>query len=165
MPLQIGHKWSYMIRSGMRSRVETLEVTLSIAVAGVKGWQLEGPMGISRLAWKNKTLYVDQVPGTCFSPPIPLLDMQHPKGTWHWKGFLTQGHKTIECTAEIEQIPEKYTLGMRQYPTLKTTLTMKMPQKNTELITWFVDNIGILCQKQYTNHRLDCSMEYMSGPR
>jgi hypothetical protein len=163
-PIKPKSAWSYVYRSGLQSHVVQVEASRPLSVAGQQGWSLSGPGGESRVAWDRHLLYFQLMAGTSFIPALPILDAKNPKSNRAWRGtVLFQGSRT-QATATIEQLPDRYKIGVRPYDSLKVTVYLRMPQTQIELMTWFAKDIGIIAQQQRTNNFLDVAYEYLSGP-
>ena len=164
MPLKKGNAWTYTVRTGLQTTVQVLKVEKPIAVNSVQGWILNGPMGESRVAWKSGILLAEQLPGTVFSPALPLLDAKKLDSTRRWHGTVLSMGRPLECTAEIVQGPDQYVISGHSFSVLKVVVNLHVPQKSIELVTWFAEGIGILSQQQRSQGYLECALEYLSGP-
>ncbi|HRF58407.1 MAG TPA: hypothetical protein PLH94_00670 [Fimbriimonadaceae bacterium] len=163
-PLEVGHRWSYAVRGGFLSRVEDVQVVRSMSVAGTSGYEIRGPTGVSRLAWKGNVLVAESLPGMRFSPPLPMLDPSHPTQAMLWKGLMTSPTAVLDAEARIVPKAEKLTLGGRRYETLHVAATIRAEGRGIEIQTWFAPGIGILRQEQRSNDNLVRSLEYLAGP-
>ncbi len=163
-PLKKGNVWNYTVRTGLQTKVQTLTVEKPIAICSARGWHLTGPMGESRVVWKNGVLFVEQLPDTLFSPPLPLLSAIQIQSKRVWKGQVYYMGKNLDALAEIEQGPDQYIIGGQSFSVVKVLMNLQLPQKKIELTTWFSEGIGILSQQQRSQGYLDCSLEYLSGP-
>jgi hypothetical protein len=165
-PLKIGNEWSYSISNGFSSSVEPLKVVRSVPVADVNGFELQGPMGMSRLAWRGSTLYASVLPNTRFAKPIPLVVSNEPKAVRSWDGTMEAAGKTVNVSATLKQNPESIDVGTHKFDAIKAVLTIDVatPKGTIELETYYAKGIGILKQVQRTNGKLDVGLEYLSGP-
>lgn len=166
-PLKVGNEWSYNVRGGLAQFVEPLKVTKEISTAGVRGFEVAGPMGASRLAWKDGTLVASAMPNMRVaegSSGIPLVVEGVRKVQRSWEGQVEFLGRTQAATAILVQEPEALSLGGKRYDTIKTNLQLKMPQRTVELITWFARGIGPVRQEQRTNGAWDVGLEYLGGP-
>lgn len=133
-------------------------------MAEAPGWELTGPMGPSRLAWKNGKLWAEELAGTRYDPAVVLLDARSGEATATWSGLVSVGAKALPATARLEQVREEQTLAGRTYKTLRATLTLEFDEGRTELITWYSQGIGPLRQEQRDDGVLTHAIEYQSGP-
>jgi len=83
MPLEVGRKTTYVIRTGFAGRVEPVEITRKLPVADVEGVELTGALGTARLAWKRGVLYADSTANGRFAPSLPLLAEDRRMRSWH----------------------------------------------------------------------------------
>lgn len=163
-PLEAGMQWTYSVRSGLSSRVEQLRVAMSVSVAGVQGWELSGPMGASRVAWRGNKLMLEEVPGTRFAPAVPILLGDPRTAKWDWSGLVTTFGRATEGSGVIEQSPEQLTVAGRSFKTIRSTFSLDLPGKQIVIVTWFAEGVGVLRQEQRANGYLERALEYVSGP-
>jgi hypothetical protein len=177
-PLEPGQTWTYNIRADLATYVEEVKVTRRVAVAGVQGFELGGPLGYSRVAWKGGVLLADSLPNTGVSPPLPLLvpgdpntlseeakkDGAKPQPVRRWQGFVESRGKKIPAKATLYQEEATLTIEPRKHQTIKTTIRMFVAGKTLELVTWYADGMGPLRQEQHTDGLQDISMEYIASP-
>lgn len=156
MPLDIGKVWTYEIRLGIPKRVEQIKVTRKTAVGGVIGVELEGPLGISRIAWRDDQLIADAGAHARFDPPIPLLDARQKVVPWH--GRLTTVSTPRPASALITTIKEDLSWKGRKRAVTHSTVAVQLPDKKITLDTWFLAGVGIVKQEQRTGVRLDNTM-------
>src|SRR4051812_5776034 len=86
MPLSVGNEWTYTVSNGFSERVQNVKVTRRVPVAGTQGFELQGPTGMSRMAWKGNTLYASVLPNARLLKAVPLLIANDPKATMAWHG-------------------------------------------------------------------------------
>ena len=164
MPLKPGHEITYLVRTGLAARVEPVRVVRSLPVAGVNGAELSGPLGTSRLAWKDGVLVADSTTHGRFSPPLPLMSNDGKDRVWDGHvetlGRVQPGH------AKLTQTKETLSLGSRRIFTTKATLTLELPESNgrIELVSWFQPTVGLVQQEQRTNGQLVLQLQLLSGP-
>lgn len=166
-PLDDGHEWSYSVRGSLAEFVEPVKVLRRLPVAGVDGFELGGPLGTCRVAWKGNTLYATALAGLSVaegSPPLPLLVGDGADRRLDWKGKLLVAGKGVQASASLEQKPVNLSLPGRQYATLHTKLTVRTPEATVEVLTWYAEGIGPLRQEQRTNGAWDVGLEYLGGP-
>lgn len=163
-PMEIGHRWTYSARAGFLSRVEDIRVVGSLSVAGARGFELVGPMGVSRLVWKEGTLLAEDLPGTRFSPAAPLLVGRSTKASRSWRGIVRTMAGEREATGSLVQATDSLTIAGRTYDTRRTTLTIEGLGPRLELQSWFSEGIGLLRQEQRVGDQLVRSIEYLAGP-
>ncbi len=148
MPLEVGRKWTYDVNAGLVSRIEPLAVTRETAVAGVRGYELAGPLGVSRLGWNGDSLLVDSFANARFTPAIPILNSQLKDA--HWHGRLESLGVVQPASASLIHKKVSLSFHSRQTPAVLTILSVKLPDRTMELQTWFSEGIGILRQEQRT---------------
>ncbi|MBS1720683.1 MAG: hypothetical protein JST35_09580 [Armatimonadetes bacterium] len=163
MPLAVGNTWSAHSRDSFRELVESIKVTRSISVAGVSGFELSGPLGVSRIAFRDGRLVADQLGITRFSPPIPLL-LPGPSAQTAWTGTVASPAGSESTEARLDQIEDKLEIDGKKVNTTKTVLTFKIRGKDLELTTWFRAGIGIARQEQRLDGKLIVSFDTISGP-
>src|SRR5580658_8406313 len=111
MPLQVGKSWTYRIVSGLDSRVESVKVVRPVAVDGVEGVEINGPLGISRLAWNRNSLVAESTGSLRFRPALPLLARD--QASQRWTGWVTWLGRDVAATAQTTQKPRSLTLNSR----------------------------------------------------
>ncbi len=164
MPLEIGNKWSYYVRTALQSRVENLEVIKQMPVADTTGYLLESESGILQLAWKKNILYLQETPAIRFIPAIPWIDTKNENSEREWKGNILFLGKEYPLSINIQQEKTPYNHNGTKVKSIRSTLHFEHNEKSIELITWFLPEIGIVEQQHRTNQILDISQEYLSGP-
>jgi len=163
LPLRTGTEWTYRVRSGFDLRIELVRVTGPIAVAGGDGWQLNGPMGESRLAWREGVLLAEQLPGTRFAPAIPLLRVTDLSGKF-WQGFVSANGHTQSAQADLRMVQESLMLAGRKRQALRSTVTLNLKPTALVLDSWFVADIGIVRQELRRGDALVRAMDWVAGP-
>lgn len=170
MPLRVGNEWSYDVKTGLPESVAALKVTREVPVAGTTGYELDSPMGISRMAWKGETLIASVLGNSRFSPPLSLLNSIEERQTTKWDGRMYSHGKTYEYKASLSQEPTPLTREGRKYQAVMTTLLLRLPDRELEIQTWYAPGYGILNQVQRTRSgsesvgRFDVELDYLSGP-
>lgn len=165
MPLSAKASWKVQVRAGLRSSVSDLKVTTRDAVAGVSGWRLSGPGGDSRLAWKNGDLVADQLSGTRFLPPLPMLRPNlAEKAKVEWSGMIQTAHMSFPAKAVLTQAPDELTISGRKETAICATLDVAVRGKTTSIATWYVRGIGIARQEEHQDGELLRAMDYVLGP-
>lgn len=170
MPLRVGNEWSYDVKTGLPESVDKVKVTREVPVADTVGFELSGAMGLSRMAWKGETLVASVLGNSRFSPPLPLLNSIEEKQTTKWKGRMYSQGRTYEATATLSQEPTPLTREARKYQAVKTTLLIRLNDRELEVQTWYAPGVGILNQVQRTRTgdesvgRFDVELDYLSGP-
>ena len=159
-PLEMDRSWTYDVRSGLATFVVDVKVTKKVPVGSSYGYQLEGPLGMTRLAWSGNRLISDNLPNTRIGPPITLLAPGETKPIL-WQGFIETMGKSNSAKATLTQKVEKLQHGSRKYDTIKATLEIKTDDRKIELITWYAPDMGPLRQEQRTNDVLDVAMKYL----
>ena len=169
-PLEVGRSTTYVVRTGMVEFVAPIEVKGRLSVAGVDGYELGGPLGTYRVAWKDGVLVAERLSGTRFRPAIPMLVAGAAPVTRSWKGAIGFAGEVAQATAELEQKPATITLGTKKYDCTEVRIVAKMPSREVELVTHYGKGIGILRQEQRGsdssdpgNKKLYLGMEYLAG--
>lgn len=162
-PLETGRKWSYSVRGGLSSRVESIRVVGPIAVDGRPGWRLAGSLGVAAMAWTPDALVAEQVPGTRFSPALPIL-YRSPERAATWRGMITWMNGVAEAGADIAQEPVTIDIGGRKMKVTQVRHRFTMPNGLSELVSWYAPGIGLVRQQQRDGDRLVRSLEWLSGP-
>ncbi|HRJ97339.1 MAG TPA: hypothetical protein PLL78_11705 [Fimbriimonadaceae bacterium] len=163
-PLEVGNRWTYSVRAGFLSRVEDVRVERALSVADARGFELTGPMGVSRFVWKEGTLLAEDLPGTRFSPAVPLLVGGSVKASRNWRGIVRTMAGEREARGTLVQASDSLTIAGRGYDTRRTTLTVEGLGPRLELQSWFAEGIGLLRQEQRIGDQLVRSVEYLAGP-
>ena len=163
-PLRVGQKWTYSVLTGLYTRVEDVSVAREVSVAGVEGYELAGPLGISRIAWKDGVLVADALANSQFEPELPLLVAGEESARRSWTGTLSAMGSKVAAKAEMVQSTENRQIGGKSVRARKVVITLRGEKNTVELITWYVADVGPLMQEQRTNGRLDVSLEALSAP-
>jgi len=156
-PMKVGRHWTYQVRAGFDRKVESLQVIRPLTVASADGFELSGPLGVSRLAWKHGTLYADSAANAGFNPPLPMLvpgvDLakEIPRQVAVWHGRVIVMGKEQPGSAVLTERTESLDLGARKVPTILATLQMQVPGGKIELRSWYQEGIGLVQQEQRTN--------------
>ncbi len=160
MPMAKGNKWSYRVQGAFDSRVDDVSVGRSVAVGGVRGWELVGDLGTTTLAWSGQTLVASEICGQRFDPPIPLYA---PKSVT-WKGTVETAGRTYpgDATLGVSRAKEKF--AGKPVTAVTSTLSLTLRKQKVVLTSTFLDGVGLLHQEQRTGDRRDRYMEYLSGP-
>ena len=130
---------------------------------GTTGFELAGPMGVSRLAWKDGVLLAKQTANARFEPPIPLVTVDGKDRKW--SGRMESLGKFSQATAELIQKKEKIEVGSRQVQTVFTVLTVRKDGGTIELSSWFQPGVGLVQQEQRTGGKLILRMEMLGQPQ
>ncbi len=164
MPLEVGRSTSYEVKHGLVKNVEAVTVTSEVPLMGRTGYELSGPLGVSRLVWKDGVLYASQTANAVFNPPIPLVSLDgKPR---RWTGTLQALEVISEATAELQQKRVKgVRLRSRKVDATLATLTVTMPRGSIELQSWFQPGVGLIQQEQRTGNVLVLRMEMLGGPK
>ena len=162
MPLQVGKSWTYRVVSGLDSRVESVKVVRPVAVDGVEGVEINGPLGISRLAWKSNSLVTESTGSLRFRPALPLLARN--QSSQNWTGWVTWLGREIPATAQTTQKSKSLTLNSRSIESTESDVVLQLPSRAIHLTTWFESGVGIVRQEQHTGYTLDIGLELIEGP-
>lgn len=163
-PLRQGAEWTYQVRSGFVSRIETVRATKQVPVGGSLGWLLESPVGDSRVAWSGDRLLAAELAGTRFVPPVPMLSFSDRPSSGEWQGLATVAGRTFGGTAKLLQTKARFPLGSKVVTGIHATLRLDVPTGPIEVWSWYVDGIGLVRQEQRDRSGLARSLEYVKGP-
>jgi hypothetical protein len=163
-PLKVGNQWSYMVVTDFSQGVQTVKCQKSVPVAGTKGYELSGPMGISRLAWKGNTLYATALPNARLYKAIPMLIANDPKATTTWHGQLQNLGVMQKAEATLTQSTDMIDVGSKKFDTIKATLTVKSAGKDIVVETWYAKGVGPIRQTQRTGDKLNVKVDLLGGP-
>ena len=164
MPSDVGTTWTYKVRTGFGAQhVADATISKRLSVTGTEGFEIAGPLGATRMAWKDGTLWAQNFGNAQALPALPLLRVDHqPVG---WKGTLETTAGQEKASAQLTHETENRENAGRTTRTLGAQLVVKRPRSTTTLITWFAEGIGIVKQEQRTDGELDLSLDWVSGPR
>ncbi len=162
MPMKIGSQTSYVVRYGLDSKVEPVKVVREVPIAGVTGYELAGPLGVSRLAWKDGVLLAAATTNARFDPPIPLLAVDGKDRTW--SGTVESLGKKQAATATLVHKSEKIELISKKVDTTLSTLTLSLPKGTVELSSWFQSGVGLVQQEQRTGPVVVVRLEMVRRP-
>lgn len=156
--MKVGKHWTYQVRAGFDRRVAEVRVLRPLTVASVDGFELVGPLGVSRVAWKQGTLVADSTVNAQFSPPIPLLvpssdlakDVAKQVATWH--GRVVVLGKVRPASAILTERTDKVEQGSQKVSAILATLTVTLqnPGSKIELLSWYREGTGLVQQEQRT---------------
>jgi hypothetical protein len=164
MPLKVGTKWSYSVSTARRQSTPNIVVDRALAVGNGPGFELSGPLGLTRMAWNGRLLVASQLAGTGFKPPIPMLDPSLPEKPVVWNGEIRGPLSSAPAQATLtHEMSTTLLAGVRQ-PAIKTTLSLKLSGHHLDLLTWWVRGIGIAEQTQRTDGVQDVELSWLSGP-
>ncbi len=149
--------------SGLVERVETVSVLRPRSCFGVQGWEIGGVLGISVLAWKDHILWAQELAGTSFDPPLPLL-LGEAAGKKTWSGIVSSGGKSMVATATLDQAPSSFTLAGRKILAKKVIVTLVMPRRTVTTESVYGESFGLLSQRQQENGVVTRSLAYVAGP-
>lgn len=161
--METGRSWTYHARGGFVGYVEPVSVVRPLAVAGSPGFEIQGPLTSARLAWRDGRLLAEQVGGTRYAPPVPLLAQEGEKSI-DWSGRAQVLNVGLGAKGTLTQDKEKLDLGGRQVETRVSTLLLEMPRRRVEIRTWFAKGIGIVRQTQHTNGIQDVAIDLVRWP-
>ncbi len=165
MPLKSGEHWAYVVRNARQSLVGDVDVARQVAVDGVMGWELHGPSGISRLAWKNGTLVASILSGTRYSPPLVLVIPNSVGKTLNWKGTVFTPLHSFPAVATMTWQSQDVQLGGKIFHTVRQNCQLNLSSgTQIALTTWFSSQVGIVRQEQRTNGVQVLALERLSGP-
>lgn len=162
MPLEVGRSTSYVVKFGFDSRVEPVRIRRHVAVAGVDGYELAGPLGVSRLAWNGGTLYADEAVNASFQPSLPLLAEDRKEHVWHGR-VISMGNEN-PATAKLTHQDAEVVVGGRKLKTVQATLLVTMPKGTIQLDSWYAPGVGLVQQEQRTNNVRIVQLQMVTAP-
>lgn len=158
MPLRVGSSATYEVKFDLDKEVAPIKTVARVPVAGVEGYELAGPLGVSRVAWKGNTLYADRAANAAFEPSMPILTEDAKPRTW--RGVVTTMGKRLNATATLEvKEPTKKNASettvlvgnVNEVKAYKATLTITLPKGTLVLDSWYSVGLGLVKQEQRTN--------------
>lgn len=161
-PTQVGSHHEYVIKNGMAVYVEAIRATKEVAVAGSRGVELGGPMGISRVAWKDGTLYASLLGGTRFVPPIPILVAAAPDKAITTKTMAETEGVQRQARVTLVHSKEKIKIGTRDVETVRTLLTLNTDANVITVETHYADGSGMVRQQQHVDGQFDLSLDLLN---
>lgn len=164
-PLEVGHVVTVEVRTGLGvSGIEQMTVTRELSVAGTQGYELSGPRGTSRLAWKGNTLVAEAFPNVRFDPPVEILVSGDKTAVRHWKGSVFHLGIATDAVATLTQSEVDDRLGSRKVKALQTVLKIEMGDQTIEITSAYMPQVGLLRQRQTTNGRFDVALATLGSP-
>lgn len=166
-PLEKDRSWTYNVISGLANYVVDVRVTGQVPVGSAQGYRLEGPLGVSRVAWEGDRLITDCMPNTRLSPPLTILAPKAKKPV-QWQGFVETMGQSTSAKARLTQEQAKLKIGTQTYDTILAIVNIKAGSKNIELKTWYAPEIGPVLQEQRTGDgkevaELDVALHYLGS--
>jgi len=159
MPLVTGKSWRYVVKTPLRSGTYRIRVNGETRVGLERGYLLESESGDTKMAWSKNSLYVSQMGGIEFNPPLVLLKPSEEKTSWTYTGTIKTPFTEEHSKIRIVQEPTELKIGGISHPTLLVTLTMRFQKQDIEWKNWFERGKGILRQEQRNNGRFAMSLE------
>ncbi len=166
-PMKVGQHWTYEVRSGFDIRVESIKVLRPLTVAGADGFELSGPLGVSRLAWRGDELWADRSANVQFVPSLllfrPSVDLSVDKskkddpiyqrygaevGQWEGK-VIVMGHERT-ASAKLYERQESVEIKARKVSAILATLKLTIDRHDVELKSWYQQGVGLVQQEQRT---------------
>ena len=161
VPFAVGDHWDYRFRTGLERETGRIEVAREVPVAGGVGWELRGPMGVSRLGYAGDRLVADQLGGAFLTPPLPIgLPL---KSRALWRGWVVSPKGRQPAKATIEADESKPEIMGRKRVLNRTVVTLRVDGRKIELATYYAPGDGIIRQDQRTDERLDLALERIGG--
>lgn len=160
--MKLGSRSTYTVRTGFGASVAPIRMSRALSVAGVPGYETEGPLGRSRLAWFGGELLAERFVGARFVPPITILVRNEKEAQRKWKGRFESPEGVHQAEARLEQSAAKFRIGSKQFDAVKTRLQVWWPGHRSEVLSWYADGTGLLRQEQRTDGELKVSLELLS---
>lgn len=161
--MHVGARWSYSISGKLEQSIAEVRVLREVSVDGAKGFLLSGPMGESRLAWKDDRLLLGRSPNCVFEPAIPILVQTAGDVRRKWSGKLRGIWGEEPAEAILDQSRTEEQVGGRKMRVVKSFLSITGQKHRLRLQTFFQEGNGIVAQKQWTDGDLIVSLEWLSG--
>lgn len=161
VPLTVGKHWDYRFRWGVQREMGRVEVVRETPLGSGKGWELRGPMGVSRLGYEGANLVADQLGGAFLTPPLPIGIPVKTKEVW--SGWVTSPEGRKPAKAIVSAASAKLKVGGRTRTLNRTVVTMRVGGHAIELATWYAPGDGIVQQEQRTDENLDLALERVAG--
>lgn len=139
-PLKKGWSATYEVTGAFFPQVEEIEVLRSSTVAGVPGWVLGGALGESRVAWKDGVLVAEQLAGTWYAPPLPIL--RSASGDEEWRGVAVTLGQAKAISGTFVQREEKVEFADRKTQSTHVVLDLSEPGAKIEIQIWYVKGLG-----------------------
>lgn len=160
MPLEVGQRKTYSVRTPYVTYVDTLRVVGPVSVGGSAGVEISGRMGLVCLAWRGDELIADRLHGTRADPPAILALARTEKVEREWKGSIVVNGTARTVHAVLRQKPEQVQVGSRNLPGVRSELTLRPSGwPPIELTSWFVPGRGLVRQEQRTGGELDFRLD------
>lgn len=159
MPMRVGQTWTYQVTGDFQVFVEPISVNRRIAVGSTDGYELTGPLGVSRLAWLEDKLVTSATANARFSPPIPILLGHGTRGRWEGQvGWMGSNAHTV---AILTQDNSKVRVGGRSVNAVRSTLQFTVRGHPVELASWFQPGVGLILQEQRVDGHRNLKMEML----
>lgn len=155
--MEVGNSATYRIR-GFRKDTTIVRVKRVLSVAGVRGFELQGPNGVSTVAWRGGVLVAEQLAGARLQPALPLLSPNQIDKEIEWEGKLTFLESSESATAKLVQSSSTEVYSGRKVKVIKSTLTLDTPKRLIELQSDYAAGIGMIKQLQRTNGKFDLEL-------
>lgn len=159
MPLVPGRSWRYVAKTPSRSGTYRVRVNSETKVGLERGYLLESDGGNTKMAWSKNSLYVSQMGGIEFSPPLILLKPTEGKTMWTYSGTIKTPFIEERSQIRIVQEPAELKIGSISHDTILVTLTLRFQKQDIEWKNWFEMGRGILRQEQRNNGRFVLGLE------
>jgi len=161
VPLAVGSHWDYRFRWGVQREMGRVEVAREVPVGDAVGYELRGPMGVSRLGYEGKRLVADQLGGVFLMPPLPIGVPEGDKASWRGWVTLPGGRQAAKATVVADSA--KLKVGGRDRKLNRTVVQLTVGSRVIELATWYEPGQGIVQQEQRTGEGLDLGLERVTG--
>ncbi|MBW7929290.1 MAG: hypothetical protein H3C58_14635 [Fimbriimonadaceae bacterium] len=139
-PLREGWSGTYQVTGAFLPQVEDIKVVRRSTVAGEPGWVLGGALGESRLAWKDGVLVAEQLAGTWYAPPLPIL--RSTSGDEEWRGVAVTLGKAKAISGTLIQRDEKVEFADKKTPSTHVVLDLAEPGAKIEIQIWYAKGLG-----------------------
>jgi hypothetical protein len=164
MPLAIGNTWSYQAKSGLNTRISTINIERKGPVGQIEGFVLTSEIGDTTLAWEGNQLISSRLANSEFFPPLPIYANIKEGDIINWSGTIraSGSAKSAKGQLKVKNVEEeidgkKLNLSVGQ-------VTLKIDNEFHEITTWFQSGRGIFRQEHRINDTLATQLRYISGP-
>lgn len=167
-PFEVGTSWLYNIDDGVHHYQTHIRVSRNLTVFNNKGFELSGPMGVSRLVILNDICYASQLSGSTFDPPLPIFKLAPIGGpedkivkVQDWEGRLIFLKDSQSARATLTQSWRKDIHNGVKVRAYFATLELRTARRMLQLRTEFIPAVGIKAQEQRTDQTYDYRLEML----
>jgi hypothetical protein len=157
-PIEVGSVVTYRLR-GFSRQTTLLRMQRVISVDGARGIEIQGPNGVSRVAWAKGELKAQELANARFEPDITLLAPARLSDTLVWNGKVGCLGSAQQATAYLVQKAATEDYQGRHLQVINATLTLTFQDARVvELDSTYAKGLGLIHQKQRTGENFDLEM-------